>query len=436
MRRKSTKGRSRIYWRNQGGNRRAYADFRDFADVGGKREALICTGTKTAALDPLIAEKLVSERLIELQTRRRNKTVLGLEAQATLAEFAAHHLVEKQRSGRFTVQWLETVQMHLEAAIQFFSNGGRSLPRDPITRKADVSGVLPRDLGSITVAEVQRYSAWLAKRDNGRDAVLSPSSQRKYLNSLSNLFRRAASEACVHSGFNPVQSMIDKPRDSGVRRESKWLEVPMAAKFLAACLRYEPERPELAMQPAMLHAIVATMLLTGGRPAEVLGLEISDVNFSRKTVVFRPNIWRRLKTESSQRAVPLWPQLELILREWVQLKEAAASALLFPSDRSGGMVRDLRKALDHVSAICEGQAGEVRPYAFRHTYCAARLQTVDHGQPVSPWTVAREMGHGGRALVDRVYGHLGEVRHRSDVVEYRTEQHASQDRGAERLEAA
>jgi len=156
MHRKSTKGRSRIYWRNQGGNRRAYADFRDFADVGGKREALICTGTKTAALDPLIAEKLVSERLIELQTRRRNKTVLGLEAQATLAEFAAHHLVEKQRSGRFTVQWLETVQLHLEAAIQFFSNGGRALPRDPITRKADVSGVLPEP----------DFALWLTAPDN------------------------------------------------------------------------------------------------------------------------------------------------------------------------------------------------------------------------------------------------------------------------------
>ena len=60
---------------------------------------------------------------------------------------------------------------------------------------------------------------------------------------------------------------------------------------------------------------------------------------------------------------------------------------------------------------------------FRHTYCAARLQTLDHGAPVSPFTVAKEMGHGGDSLVKRVYGHLGEVRHRTEVVEYRVENH-------------
>jgi len=53
------------------------------------------------------------------------------------------------------------------------------------------------------------------------------------------------------------------------------------------------------------------------------------------------------------------------------------------------------------------------------TVGAARLQTVDRGEPVSPYTVGREMGHGGRALVDRVYGHLGTVRHRTEVLEYR-----------------
>jgi len=58
---------------------------------------------------------------------------------------------------------------------------------------------------------------------------------------------------------------------------------------------------------------------------------------------------------------------------------------------------------------------------FRHTYCAARLQTLDQGAPVSPWTVGRELGHGGHSLVNRVYGHLGEVRHRSEQVEYRIE---------------
>ena len=44
---------------------------------------------------------------------------------------------------------------------------------------------------------------------------------------------------------------------------------------------------------------------------------MDDVSFDRKTVTFPPNAWRRLKTASSFRAVPLWPQLEEIFRPYV-----------------------------------------------------------------------------------------------------------------------
>lgn len=55
--------------------------------------------------------------------------------------------------------------------------------------------------------------------------------------------------------------------------------------------------------------LLATFLLTGGRQSEVLGFELDDVSFERQTVIFRPNHWRRLKTQGSWRVVPLWPQL-------------------------------------------------------------------------------------------------------------------------------
>ena len=53
------------------------------------------------------------------------------------------------------------------------------------------------------------------------------------------------------------------------------------------------------------YPLIATFLLTGGRRAEVLGLEIEDASFDRKTVTFRENQWRRLKTAGSHRVVPL-----------------------------------------------------------------------------------------------------------------------------------
>ena len=70
---------------------------------------------------------------------------------------------------------------------------------------------------------------------------------------------------------------------------------------------------------------------------------------------------------------------------------------------------------------------------LRHIYCSTRLQTLERGAAVSPFTVGKELGHGGRALVDRVYGHLGEIRHRSDVVEYRVTQHLKVEGYADRV---
>lgn len=85
-------------------------------------------------------------------------------------------------------------------------------------------------------------------------------------------------------------------------------------------------------------------------------------------------------------------------------------------DGAGEAVRDARGRIR--------VRGTISAKMFRHTYCAARLQTLDQGAPVSLYTVSRELGHDSRDMVERVYSHLGSVRHRSEVVEYRVEQHA------------
>ena len=104
---------------------------------------------------------------------------------------------------------------------------------------------------------------------------------------------------------------------------------------------------------------------------------------------------------------------------------SAPTRLLFPSWRTGqeGMLTDCRKMLDGVGRRIGFKNRELNLYVFRHTYCAARLQTLDGDAPVSPYTVGKELGHGGVSLVNRIYGHLGTVRHRSDKVEYRVTQH-------------
>ena len=393
---------SRIFWRKRSAALpRAYADFRDFADAGGRHfEALIAPGARTATTDPIIAEKLATDRLRELQERRRNKVLLGVERQAGLADYAAHHLIEKARCGRVTSNHIAAEEQYLSRAVAFFG--------------AD------RELSSIRTADVQSFFAHLSSSSNGRGSTLSGGTIRKHLNALSNLYRRAVSESAVPPGFNPVGALIDKP--TAEIMEAAWLEVHEAARLLEAARCFKPEKPYCALRA--IHPIIGTFLLTGGRKAEVLGLEVGDVRFDRKTVTFRRNQYRRLKTRTSQRVVPLWPQLEEILRLYLfDMQSPRGDGLLFPSDRTGGMIRDLRKALDNVGRSAGWQNGEIRTKMFRHTYCAARLQTLDRGEPISPWGVAREMGHAGVELIDQRYGHRGEVRHRSEVVEYRVEQH-------------
>src|SRR2546428_12424860 len=87
------------------------------------------------------------------------------------------------------------------------------------------------------------------------------------------------------------------------------------------------------------------------------------------------------------------------------------------------MLSDTRKLLDRIGKRVGWKRGEIRHRIFRHTYCAARLQTLDRGAPVSPYVVSRELGHGSEEMVRRVYSHLGTVRHRSEGVEYRGDQH-------------
>jgi len=127
--------------------------------------------------------------------------------------------------------------------------------------------------------------------------------------------------------------------------------------------------------------------------------------------------------------VRLWPQLEEILGPYLHWRlMERGGRLLFPSPWSDREqpIQDVRGLLDRIATRAGLEANSLRTKMFRHTYCAARLQALDRGAPVSTYTVARELGHESEAMVRRVYAHLGEVRHRSEVVEYRVAQHREQ----------
>jgi integrase len=416
---------SRIYTRSRGGAARYYGDFRDYADVGGGREPLVPKGAHSATTDRDVAQDIAAHRVRDLDARRRRKQIAGIANESTLGTFAVHHLEQKAIAGSVADHVLEATELYLQRALEYFGQD--------------------RELGSVSVADMQGWMRTLYAQSNGRGSTLSGAAVRKHLYAVSNLYRRAAAEGYVLAGYNPVAAMMDKPKTSA-SSEAEWLEGHELALLLEAALHYAPARKD-GIKPALAAALIGTLVLTGAREAEVLGLGTDDVSFDRGTITFRPHTWRGLKTSPSRRTIRMWPQLRELLQPYVFGTAAAPGPLLFPSPRArrrDAMLTDLRPLLDALSSMCGWSVGDVRSKMLRHSYCAARLQTADRvlipgGDPanpsswqwipISPFTVGRELGHGGDAMVKRVYGHVnltGAAAPRSELVEFRADHHAAQ----------
>jgi integrase len=407
-----------MYWSNG----RARADFRCYKDVGGGREALAPPGATWGTTDPEVAEALFDARLAELKAKRKHRVGVPQQRTTTLAELVRDHLLLKAKAGKTSDSHLLDLEHRLTAALDYF---GRD--RDPRT-------IEPQEIGA--------WAEHLAK-----DGRRKPGTCRHYLNSLSGLYRRAEEQLCVDARYNPVVALVEKPT-GGRTTEAEFFEVAEAALVLEAARVLDArERGRVGVAGNTVNAtpglcpIVAVFLLTGGRRREVLGLDINDVSFDRNLVRFRPNKHRGLKTVTSRRTVPLWPQLREILQEWLYGGDhPLTSGLLFPG-LHGGRVRGLRKRMATIAELCGLEPGELYTRRLRHSYCSARLQTVERiikpGKvatdedawdyvEVSRDRVAREMGHGGTKLVERIYGHAPRLPYRSEEVAYRVEQHREQ----------
>jgi integrase len=254
----------------------------------------------------------------------------------------------------------------------------------------------------LTSIEPRHLREWL----NDSLSHLAGSTQRHYLHALSSLYRYAQERGVIPVGYNPVAGLYRKPKAEKKRqRTEEFFEIHEAAGFLDAARKLN-----------LYYPLIATFLLTGGRRSEVLGLLVRDIDFEVGYVHIRPNQYRGLKRQWSERVVPLWPQLRDILEPYVSQLDAAPGDLLYPG-RTGGMITDLRKPLAAIAKAADLPVPRLTK--FRHTYATARLQTTDNGKQISLWTVAKELGHKTVARVEDTYGHPSHYRVRGEVVEYR-----------------
>jgi integrase len=180
--------------------------------------------------------------------------------------------------------------------------------------------------------------------------------------------------------------LLEKPQPA--RNEAEWLEAHEAALLLESARTYKPQRDDRAMPFA--YPLIATFLLTGGRTKEVLGLKVDDISFDRRTITFRPNEFRRLKTSTSHRTVPLWPQLEEVLREHLYGGDTPrVSGLLFPSNRilETDPKTGERRSKETMSAPDWTRTSDLRlrrPLLYPAELLAL-IQSIESGRPDSNW---------------------------------------------------
>lgn len=401
-----------IYWRQQrDGTLRAYADFRGIP--GGKREALIVPGEQRATTDDTTAQKLFAERLARLRSLppgeiARAKLGRKITLAAAVRDFLDYKrgLAEANAERAATFRWVGELESMLRRAVEYFG--------------------VDRQLRSIRRRDVVEWLAHLATLEHPKGQGYSSQSRRHHMAALGQLYGYGNDEDWGLDGYSPVSRLRKNERPAVPRSSTIFLEVPDAARLLEAARVY----PRLKSEPRMVLAypILATFLLSGGRADEVLGLDVADIDFRAKLVRFRPNDHRRGKkgkTSHAERSVPLWPQLEEILREYIEgdrldfLIRRPGLTLLFPSPVTLGRITDIRDLVDKPAARAGLPVGVIRQRELRVTWATARLQTLDNGEPVAPWTVAKEAGHGSLQMVAEVYGRIGTVRHRSPVLEYR-----------------
>ena len=384
---------------------RAYADLRD---LGGGRTALIPEGEVRATTDPEIAEHLLVQLMTELAEERKNRVLLGLNPDADLAEFSVYHLEEKASSGEYRQQYLEISATYLARAVAFFSRFQRATPEDPEPEPR------PRNLAAIGVPDVREFHEWLKTQPNGRGGLLGRGSRRHHLSALSGVFRRAISEGILPAGSNPVSALMDKPKAK--KSDTPWLEVDELALLLeSARVLVEQDRASGRRPPLpCAYEFVATFMLTGAREDEIRRLEIDHVDFEAD-VIDIPGT----KTEGSNRTMPLHPQLREILLPYVESLDRSSGRLF--TTEAGEPVGDWRKTLDAIATRAGFPQGRIRTRVFRTSYITHRLACIDHGAPIDPYQVAREVGHASLAMIMKVYGRVQRRRVRMENLAFRVE---------------
>ena len=276
------------------------------------------------------------------------------------------------------------------------------------------SHILPllgrRRISSLTVEDIV---AWLTAL---RGRSCSDKTRASALATLQSVLRYARRKGWIVA--NPVAQLERHERPRPVPRAQRALGREQIAALLDACL---PSH----------RLIVATVLFSGMRISEALGLIWGDIAFEEGVVQVRAQLsvprrgepGRRvpLKTKASRREIPLVPQLGHILaahrdarpgaadEDWVFMTHAGTAHA-----QRNVVRRGLRRAV-RVAGIDSGSWPPLRFHDLRHTFASHLI--VDMNLDVAQ--VSRILGHAHISTTLDIYTHLFDQRRHADALRER-----------------
>lgn len=375
------------YFRLDSRGQRWYADLSKYG--GPSLKALIPDGERRATLDEDVARDLYT-RWSKYYLDHKRRRHLGLSQHVTLADFARTYIEDRSvLLDGIKASTLEGYGDTLDKTlIPFF---GANTP-----------------LGAIDTDRVGKFIKARRKQTSRKTGEpISWSTIQRDLCVLSSLFDRAVTKDLIFENAVRKHGWVEKDD-----REPLFLEPAEAWALLeaAAADRDREARPYLA-----------SFLYCGLRLTEGRGLEPCDIDREHKRVLVRDNQYRSyqdggIKQRASLRELPLWPDLE----EWLPARIGRGPLHPSPKNPTQPRSKTMRRLL---ARLCKAAGIEkhVTPHTLRHTWCAMRLQTLDQGAPVAPFTVMVEGGWTSLKMVERIYGHLPKQRLRLEVLTYRPE---------------
>ena len=263
-----------------------------------------------------------------------------------------------------------------------------------------------------------RLEGYLSHR---RRSGIAPRTIAIELSAVSELAKTAISKGVLD--HNPVRQMRWKPKVS--RKEARFLENSEGGDVLVAARRWDAAAKGRATP--FMEALLCCHLVQGCRDEEARGTLRRDIELKEGRFHIRPNRYRGLKRDGHKRVMPLWPQTRSAMERHFFVPDPRNPDKLidrfeeedpiFPGTR-GGIISDVRISFWNILVnaglatlrdpenTSKGIEERITFHTLRHTYCAARLQTLDRGAPIQQHTVMAEMGHRDYKLIAEIYGHV------------------------------